>query len=208
MRDLRPLVEDVRDKIDLRTTKERVILFVTSCILLFFIFDWILLDPLYSKVKEQSEVISKKNDIIDEYNDSMRAKKEEAQSLELRLKDEITSLRNSLDLTNNTPEIFWRYEDGQSVLQQLFTMQGNIKITGVISSPSVPVQGMSNVYKHPTKLIVEGGYFDIISFLTSLEQLSAPIIFEGLNYTVKDYPTGSAEISISIMNQDKTFIHF
>ena len=66
--------------------------------------------------------------------------------------------------------------------------------------------GEAALYRHGVKLIVEGSYFEVQSYLEKLEALEWQFYWKKFDYKVSEYPVATVELEIYTLSTNKAFI--
>ena len=74
--------------------------------------------------------------------------------------------------------------------------QGDEKVTSTVNSKSI------GIYQHSIIVEVEGGYFDLLHYLTALEQLGWRFYWESIDYTVLQYPLARAKFEVYTLSTE------
>jgi MSHA biogenesis protein MshJ len=62
------------------------------------------------------------------------------------------------------------------------------------------------IFRHPIRLQLEGGYLDTYAYLVALEGSRWQLGWRRLAYTVQDYPTATITIEVETLSRDKDFL--
>ncbi len=62
------------------------------------------------------------------------------------------------------------------------------------------------LYRHPVELEFEGGYLDVIAYLTALENASWGLSWRKLEYAVLEYPNAAVLIEIETLSREKEWL--
>lgn len=64
----------------------------------------------------------------------------------------------------------------------------------------------ASLYQHGVKLVLEGSYFDIQSYLQALEELPWRFYWRHFDYKVVEYPTAQVQIELFTLSTSEAFI--
>ena len=104
------------------------------------------------------------------------------------------------------------------MLEQVLANSSHLKVLSLqslephaISLPagadkSATEQDIPALYRHGVKLVIEGGYADVQSYLEKLEALSWQFYWQRFDYQVNDYPLATVELEIYTLSTNKAFI--
>ncbi|MDD9177566.1 MULTISPECIES: type II secretion system protein GspM [Aliivibrio] len=93
----------------------------------------------------------------------------------------------------------------ETVLQQ----SSKLTLISMSTQPSERLLDENNkagYYIHPVKLVLSGNYFDIETYLSSLEALPVKYYWRNFRYEVKKYPTAELTIEVYTLGSSKGFI--
>lgn len=71
---------------------------------------------------------------------------------------------------------------------------------------SATEQDIPALYRHGVKLVIEGGYADVQSYLAKLEALPWQFYWQRFDYQVSEYPLATVELEIYTLSTNKAFI--
>lgn len=119
-----------------------------------------------------------------------------------------------------------RFVDPESMpvlLEDMIRAHGGLKLVRVQSLPAQPLELADEqhrgtpqqrseqemplqIFRHPLRLEFEGGYFDVLGYLSELEQGPWGLGWRSLNYEVADYPTARITLEVETLSRDKNWI--
>jgi MSHA biogenesis protein MshJ len=119
-----------------------------------------------------------------------------------------------------------RFIDPQTMpalLEDMVRAHGGLKLVRVQSLPAQPLdmgdeqrrseqqqrseQEMPlQIFRHPLRLEFEGGYFDVLGYLSELERGPWELGWRSLTYEVADYPTARITLEVETLSRDKNWI--
>jgi MSHA biogenesis protein MshJ len=67
-------------------------------------------------------------------------------------------------------------------------------------------QGQRSIYKHELVVLFKGNFSDTVTYLKALEALSWVIVWESIDYQVKDYPLAEISIHFVIFGFDRDWL--
>jgi len=90
----------------------------------------------------------------------------------------------------------------------------NRTANGQAATPAVqPAQrleaddGAGTVYRHEVEIVVEGGYLDIVSYLSQLERLPWQLFWDSASIKVDSYPNATLTLKLFTLGLDKTWLN-
>lgn len=69
-----------------------------------------------------------------------------------------------------------------------------------------PANGDAPLYKHGIRIVVQGGFRDILGFLNDLEKMSWKVLWDQADIKSEDYPVSTAELTVYTLSTDKSWI--
>ncbi len=158
-------------------------------------------DATYSEISNAEQL---RNDwLIRLQQDPNEAMRREIEELNIKLKNLDASLAQS------TVDLIPSF-DMPSVLQDMLSAVGSLKLQSVTSIPPMVIieddSGGVSLYRHGTRLVLEGSYLDTMKYLQALENLSKKFMWGSFSYEVKEYPKGIVTIEVYTLSSSKDFI--
>jgi MSHA biogenesis protein MshJ len=228
MERLHQLLNQLQEKIDGFSLRERAILFLALAFTLFSAVDYLLLAPLEQKQQqllgqiqsiqsENSQLESQALDIINRYRSDPNLA--ELQQL-TRLDQEI---KNSSDEIEKAVAGLIPPQKMAIALENLLKRQQGLKFISIDSLPTesllqqavvkneemppasaaIPTQ---SIYRHSLKLQFEGSYLDTLAYLRELEALEWSFRWDEIDMTMLDYPTVRINLVIHTISLDEGLI--
>lgn len=107
--------------------------------------------------------------------------------------------------------------DMPDLLEDVIRRHGGLTLIEMESLPAEPVElaagradtavpGPVRVYRHPIRLELEGGYFDVVAYLAELEDSDWAFGWRQLNYEVGDYPVATVTLEIETLSREQSWI--
>lgn len=223
-------------KIDNLDLRERGLVLCGALLLMYFVFESLVLQPLEVKQKKAQNALLQKNGEIIVLNSQLQQtltaskdSKEERSKREVqRLRQELATLDQALNSATAdlvTPQQMAKLL--QNVLGQTDGLR-LIKVTSLGSTPlllngdkdksgkspqqkTVPEPGAettaaSTAYKHGLRIEFQGNFFTTMDYLRKLEGLEWKFFWDELDYKVIDYPDATGSLSLYTISLDKNWI--
>ncbi|OOZ39613.1 hypothetical protein BOW53_10740 [Solemya pervernicosa gill symbiont] len=216
------LINQLNEKIDLMSMRERLLIMLVLLALLFTGFDTLLLQPMAKQEKAQLA--------------RERAGNTEIQTLTMAMV-EITE-RKSADPDRETRELIERhlqqlnkldaelYDFSQQLippsemtrlLERVLKDEKGLKLLKVESLKPAVVGGESEdedeesrplggIYQHGLRIEFEGGYLETLAYLRKLEALPWRLYWDTLTYNVERYPESRASIVVNTLSFNENWI--
>ena len=225
---LQQLIQQLQEKINALSLRERGILFLAVSFVLYSAVDYLLLSPLELQQQntlkqiqtiqaESSQLESQALKIINRFNDDPNlAERQQLAQLDKRL--EITSSKIEAAVAGLIPP-----EKMAMALENLLQRQKGLKFIAIDNMPaeplmtssaegdvqnpaietSVPIQG---IYRHGFRLQFEGSYLGTLAYLRELEALNWSFRWDEIDITMLKYPTARISIVIHTISLDEGVI--
>ena len=157
-----------------------------------------------STQKELDDIESAKNEwMVRLQQDPNEAMRREIEEYNLKLKNLDASMSSS------TVDLVPAF-DMPGVLQDMLSAVGSLKIVSMDSIPPVVIieddKGGVFLYRHGTRLVLEGGYLDTMKYLQVLENLSKKFMWGNFSYELREFPKGTITIEVYTLSNSKDFI--
>lgn len=227
-------LNQLAEKIDALSLRERAIVFIGIVFVLFTVWDLFFISPLEVEHKQIIAQFSEKNAerliLVNRFQELMKTNKDDpnannlAQLKTLRSKlidiqAELETSTGDLVSPNEMPKIL------ETVLHKIggLTLQ-NLKSLGVTpivakeeTEPEVDsviedgdekltAENIDNAYKHGLRIEITGDYLTTLSYLKSLEALNWSFYWDNFKLTVGDYPDANVAIEIFTLSLNKEWI--
>ena len=222
---------NLRNKIDDLSLRERVAVFACVVVVMFFIWDLLLMQPLARQEKQFKTSIQQKQAeqfalntqiadlVVQEQNDPDRKNREDLNRLRKELKEVESNVQASTQKLV-TPENMAMIL--QTVLQQTRGLE-LVHVKGLGSEPVVkvtinpqaeeeeekpaaPGSPIDNAYKHGLRIEFEGDYLTTLEYVKALEQLDWEFFWDSFEFEVIEYPRSRASINVFTLSLDEDWI--
>lgn len=217
---LRERGQQLVTQIDALSLRERAMLMFGAFMVLFLLWDWLLMSDITERGKAVNAEIETVRGGIGKLNQAIAAA---AQS---RGGDPNEVLRQNLaaararigELDTQLAERAGQVIPPQrmaAVLEDLLRRQGRLKLISVTSlapealfaTPEETAAGLpASVYRHGLELEVEGRYMDVLAYLRELESLESKFFWETLELESRDYPANRVRIRIHSLNLEEGWL--
>ena len=225
-----PFLSDLQEKIDKRVLRERVLLFMCVLAVLYLLWGLIVqnaFDKRSATLNAELKSLKQKNETLQlqlstitavANQDPNKAEKETIAMLTAELAEldlQLSGLSQGLVSADELPQILQNVllKTGELSLVQLQTLQVQELKLAIENQPAPqapsnltaagPIDDGAGVFKHEVSLRVTGGYFELLTFLQSLEQDQWRFYWEQLNYTVADYPQAEIELRVFTLSAEE-----
>jgi MSHA biogenesis protein MshJ len=200
------------------TIREKVLILIGVSVVLLFIGFISFIEPVV-KQKNDARLLNKQRNIElvrfdQQISDLEIALKNDPNKPLMERRAEIETSLEALDekLKSQTFDLIPPQEMSQ-VLEQVLANIGNLKLIEVASIPPETVVQTStqggeqiNLYQHGVKLVLEGEFFAVQTYLEQIEQLEWQFYWRKFDYKVEEYPKAMVEIDLYTLSTSQAFI--
>ncbi len=229
MNKMRQMFEQLHEKIDALSLRERAILFVAISFVIYSVVDYFLLMPLELKqqrVLKQIQATQTENSLIKTQALSVINRYKADPNLAER--QQLERLNQELDSTNRKIEAavggLITPERMAIALESMLQRQKGLKFISLINLPAKPLMDnpqetteqaaatelesipRGGIYQHSFKLQFEGSYLDTLAYLRELEGLEWSFRWDEIDLTMVEYPTVHVTVMIHTISLDKGVI--
>lgn len=215
-----PALTQLQQKIDSRVLRERVLLFLTALALVFLLWSLMFqnaIDARQSELSNQLNNVRTQRQALDaqiatvslavannpntEKQHTIATLKAERAQLDADLANLSQGLVSAAELPQILQDVLLQTGELKLVQMQTLPVQ-ELQLAGVETNDGAEVNG-AGVFKHEVVLKVSGNYFQVLTFLTSLESTRWRFYWEQLDYAVTDYPNADIELRVYTLSAEK-----
>lgn len=215
------------EKIDALALRERALIFLMMTVLLITPINLFLLDPLRVKQKRLTEELRGRQAQLADFQTQL-----EGIAISSRINPDSENLKRLQELKRKYAELEAPLETVQqslvssgkqiSLLADLLAQNPNLKLVSIKSLPASSVlesaaspqakkggqavQATSLVYKHGMQLVIEGGYQDLVHYLSVLEKLPWRVVWGEADVKVQEHPRISLTLTIYTLSLEKIWL--
>jgi MSHA biogenesis protein MshJ len=197
------MLNKVQERFESLTSREKIIVVTTLLVALWSGWDSIFYQPLKTKQKSLQQELVNLNSQIDSQRETATLLQNsvnvdpDAENLKklAELKNQFTRLQEQVMLGDKKfvpPKLMAK------ALSDMLKQNGQLKIIKLESLPPTTLlaskQQNQPIYKHGLVITFTGNYADTLKYLLTLEALPWAIVWDSLDYQVKNYPL--AEITL------------
>jgi MSHA biogenesis protein MshJ len=207
--------------------RERVIVAVGVLVLLWAVFDSLLLTPMLAKQKRYRQEISTYQSEVANFQqqtqqiiqaaqvDPDAGNKQRLVMLQSRLAEKdaaLNAMQQELISPDRMPRVLESLlqKDKTVKLVSLTTMPVSSLMDGVASvaangKASVPVSDFG-IYKHGFEVKLEGGYLDLMRYVSALEASPWHVLWGGITLDATSYPKSTLTLTLYTLSLEKTWL--
>ncbi|HTF84701.1 MAG TPA: MSHA biogenesis protein MshJ [Cellvibrio sp.] len=215
-----PALSQLQQKIDSRILRERVLLFLTALAVVFLLWSLMFqnaIDARQSELSNQLDTVRTQRQALDaqiatislavannpntEKQHTIATLKAERAQLDADLANLSQGLVSAAELPQILQDVLLQTGELKLVQMQTLPVQ-ELQLAGVETNDGAEVNG-AGVFKHEVVLKVSGNYFQVLTFLTSLESTRWRFYWEQLDYAVTEYPNADIELRVYTLSAEK-----
>lgn len=203
------------ERIDAATLRERVMIFAAGALILVFVVNAALIDPLRTKQKRLAAENAQRQD-------ELRTVQAESQRLaQVREVDPDAAARsraNALraEIAKLSAQIageqrrFTTPERMRGLLDEMLERNKRLRLvdlkTLAVSSISEGQREGSRVFRHGVEITVSGSYLDLYEYLSALERLPTQLYWGRAEMSVAEYPVTTLKLTVYTVSFDKAWL--
>jgi MSHA biogenesis protein MshJ len=226
-------LNNIAEKIDGLSVRERAMVFIGFIVLTFALFDMFLLTSLENTQKKTIAEINRKNaermTLITQLDVSIKQGQEDP---EVKNVAKLQTLRSKLinvqaDLESSTQNLVSPKEMAK-ILETVLHKTGGLRLNNLRSLGATPLiekketktdeiintdnesrltaDNLDNAYKHGLRIEFRGDYLTTLNYLRELEGLEWGFFWDGFELNVADYPDANSSIEIFTLSLKKEWI--
>ncbi|HVL76239.1 MAG TPA: MSHA biogenesis protein MshJ [Noviherbaspirillum sp.] len=211
-------------RVDALTLRERVIIFLMAALALVTAMNMLALDPKDAEQKriarhmqdQQAQIAQLRADIARKVAESTADPDADARQRLQLLQQQKAGLQESLAGMQRglvSPDRI------APLLENILSRNTRLRLVSLKKLPVVNLArthgeemvdaGLreTGLYRHGVELTVEGGYLDMLNYLTELESLSTQLFWGDLAFTVENHPNASMTVTVYTLSLDKRWLH-
>lgn len=221
---LQSLFNTTKLKTQLQNPKRRLQYFLISLVLIYFVWAFLLINPINSSKKEVETKIATLQLQITEVRQKLSSLNESLQNKDIDIaitkKKQIELKINELDKEITKSHLLFVTGDDwikfkKEIVDQQLNIDKNITLISIVDysiQPWIPPAkdktdptklAPEAIYQHQLELRFQADYFSAINYLSRLEKLALKVYWDSLNYTVLVYPKAEIAIKFHIFTHEK-----
>jgi MSHA biogenesis protein MshJ len=204
------------ERVDGATLRERVMIFGAAALVLVFLVNAALLEPLRAKQRRLGAETSQREGelriVQAEVQRLARTRGADPDSLNRKRAAELRAQLAALDA--RMAEEQRRFTSPQRMRQVLEEMLERNKGLRLVELKTLPItdlaasqgQGARRVFRHGVELTLTGGYLDLHDYLQALEKLSTQLYWGKVEMSVPAYPQATLKMTVYTLSFDKAWL--
>ena len=209
--------QQLSDKFSALENREKQLILWVSFGLIVYLFFWFGISPALEDMSAADKTATRKEseykalviqrDAIQkalsvEYTQRMQQELDSARQALLSVDEALLSLNEGFVAADRMPEL----------LMTLLNEENNVSLVNFNVEPTQTIrfgEGDSQstaFYRHNMRLVIEGSYFDLRSYLARLQAAPEKVIVTDFAYNVGEYPNASLTLGLATVSNNATFI--
>ncbi|MCZ8529982.1 agglutinin biogenesis protein MshJ [Alteromonas sp. PRIM-21] len=209
--------QQLSDKFSELENREKQLILWVSFGLIVYLFFWFGISPALEGMSAADKTATRKEseykalviqrDAIEQalsvdYTQRMQQELDNARKALLSVDDALLSLNEGFVAADRMPEL----------LMTLLNEENNVSLVNFNVEPTETIRfgegetQSTSFYRHNMRLVIEGSYFDLRSYLARLQAAPEKVIVTDFAYNVDEYPSASLTLGLATVSNNATFI--
>ena len=209
--------QQLSDKFSALESREKQLILWVSFGLIVYLFFWFGVLPALDDMSAADKTATRKEseykalviqrDAIQQalsvdYTKRMQQELDNAKKALLKVDETLLSMNEGFVAADRMPEL----------LMTLLNEENNVRLVNFKVEPSQTIRfgdkepQSASLYRHNMRLIIEGSYFDLRSYLARLQAAPEKVIVTDFAYNVDEYPSASLTLGLATVSNNATFI--
>ena len=208
-------------KVNALSMRERVLVFATVTVVVLFLLNMLLLEPLLARQKSLHSQISQQQQTMLEVQAQIAALVlENSPNAKSPQRSQINQIRQEIAEGNaylkSSREKLVQPEKMAEHLRQLLSKNNRLQLVALQTLPVTPLLEPSKVaasaaqdrqvFKHGVQLTLRGNYLDLLQYLSALESLPQQMYWARAQMSVVQYPAAEITLILYTLSLDKTWL--
>ncbi|APD84817.1 agglutinin biogenesis protein MshJ [Alteromonas sp. Mex14] len=209
--------QQLSDKFSALENREKQLILWVSFGLIVYLFFWFGISPALEDMSAADKAATRKEseykalviqrDAIQQalsvdYTQRMQQELDNARKALLSVDDALLSLNEGFVAADRMPEL----------LMTLLNEENNVSLVNFNVEPTQTIRfgegetQSTSFYRHNMRLVIEGSYFDLRSYLARLQAAPEKVIVTDFAYNVDEYPSALLTLGLATVSNNATFI--
>ena len=209
--------QQLSEKFSALENREKQLILWVSFGLIVYLFFWFGISPALEDMSAADKAATRKEseykalviqrDAIQQalsvdYTQRMQQELDNARKALLSVDDALLSLNEGFVAADRMPEL----------LMTLLNEENNVSLVNFNVEPTQTIRfgegetQSTSFYRHNMRLVIEGSYFDLRSYLARLQAAPEKVIVTDFAYNVDEYPSASLTLGLATVSNNATFI--
>lgn len=193
--------------LDKRSSRERILIFVTMLVFMSLLIYHGALLPLGQRLYQQQVLIEARQHALNALAAQEALEQNQNQVKTERFNQKIEALKKEIKEHQIIVERSLMGENTLAILEKILK-QNQVSIIKVKSNEAVTLENELPLYHHSVVIESQGSFFNALEFIQSIEVLGLPIVFEHIAYEVVDHPNARIVLTLGLITEDIGFARF
>jgi MSHA biogenesis protein MshJ len=214
--------ELARNKVEAMSLRERIMLFSIVALLLIFLINAFLLDPLLVRqkaisaklVQQEQETralqLAIQNILQSRTENAHSPTRDRIAALKLQLQESEAYLQSRRDKLLSPAKMAGLLEQVLQRNDKLQLLELKTLPLSLLAEPSASGKASDKaaqkIYKHGVQITVRGEYLDLLRYLVALEKLPEQMFWGEINLTVEKHPDSVMTVTVYTLSLDKVWL--
>ncbi len=205
--------------LDRRKLRERLLVFITSVVAMYFLTSLVLFMPQEKELsKLRSDMVHKRAELepllLEIQTLGAQLSEDPDAATRLRLEEMQQALR---DLEAPLAELtrgLVRPREMAGLVERIVRSQPKLQVINIKNLPPDVLQTMADsesvgevaLYRHGLRVVVRGGYRDLVAFFSALESLPWKVLWSEVDMHTERYPTSTATLTLYTLSTERAWL--
>ena len=213
---MKALFKRYAERVDNASLRERVLLFGAAALVLVFIVNAALIDPLRAKNRKLvAETAQRQTELRTLQSEVQRLAQLRAADPDAQRQKQAAELRAELAaLEASIVEEQRRFTSPQrmrQVLEEMLERDRRLRLVDLKTLPITDLAGTQgqagrSIFRHGLELTLSGSYLDLHAYLAALERMSTQLYWGKVEMSVSAYPVVTLKLTVYTLSFDKAWL--
>jgi len=213
---VKALFKRYAERVDNASLRERVLLFGAAALVLVFIVNAALIDPLRAKNRKLvAETAQRQTELRTLQSEVQRLAQLRAADPDAQRQKQAAELRTELAaLEASIVEEQRRFTSPQrmrQVLEEMLERDRRLRLVDLKTLPITDLAGTQgqagrSIFRHGLELTLSGSYLDLHAYLAALERMSTQLYWGKVEMSVSAYPVVTLKLTVYTLSFDKAWL--
>jgi len=213
---VKALFKRYAERVDNASLRERVLLFGAAALVLVFIVNAALIDPLRAKNRKLvAETAQRQTELRTLQSEVQRLAQLRAADPDAQRQKQAAELRAELAaLEASIVEEQRRFTSPQrmrQVLEEMLERDRRLRLVDLKTLPITDLAGTQgqagrSIFRHGLELTLSGSYLDLHAYLAALERMSTQLYWGKVEMSVSAYPVVTLKLTVYTLSFDKAWL--
>jgi MSHA biogenesis protein MshJ len=208
---VKALLKRYAERIDAATLRERVMIFAAAALLLVFLVNAALIEPLRSKQKRlAAENAQRQEELRTVQAELQRMAQTRDADPDAAGRQRASALRG--ELANLNAQIaeeqrrFTAPDRVRSLLDEMLERNKRLRLVDLKTLPASSITEGSLVFRHGLEMTISGSYLDLYEYLSALERLPNQLYWGRAELSAGEYPEATLKLTVYTVSFDKAWL--